>query len=444
MNKCIICGEEVPPNRTVYCCDECAAEGARRIARDVKKDRPRAVVYTDKVCIDCGITYHGHIKSKRCPVCQREARLAADREYAHRCRIGAVRKLGSVDICERCGKNYTVTGGMQKYCPECAPLALAENDRKKSVEYWYHHKTEESEFDRAKGRRHIPRTKICRTCGKAFETKGNSLYCCEKCRHEGVLKSYKKYSEKRRRCAVCGKTIPADSGRSKYCSDECANAGRLKAAREYEKRKRMVEVHHTHCLQCGKPYIAPEAQRFCSEECKRAHKNDVIAKKANATISLPPEVKKRRKEVGALIRERRKQKNIRIARLSEMIGTDAQGLYDIEIGRAPLYEDRARILADVLEIPIDHLIIPDSVRPSMPRKPQSAIGRRIETARIEKGYTRRELAMLVGYSDRPYLSSNIYNIERGGLAVPKRKLQAFSDALGIPVEELQDGKKTEP
>lgn len=63
----------------------------------------------------------GYPKSKRCPDCQRNADRARDRQIKA---SGPVRRIGDTDICVICGKPYVICGGLQRYCPDCAPEAV--------------------------------------------------------------------------------------------------------------------------------------------------------------------------------------------------------------------------------------------------------------------------------------------------------------------------------
>lgn len=71
------------------------------------------------ICRDCGREYMSSYDSLRCPEC--EAKLNAKRYAAQQQRklAGQVRKIGSTASCERCGAEYTVTGGRQRYCDAC-------------------------------------------------------------------------------------------------------------------------------------------------------------------------------------------------------------------------------------------------------------------------------------------------------------------------------------
>ena len=55
------------------------------------------------------------------------------------------RPLGSVDKCERCGKEYTVESGRQKYCPDCQREAVLEWQRDHKAGYNKKNRNKEKE-----------------------------------------------------------------------------------------------------------------------------------------------------------------------------------------------------------------------------------------------------------------------------------------------------------
>ena len=126
---CVICGKPLTGRRTRYCSDVCARLGHNKLARRSTDGHPKAGTNTLKTCPTCGVTFTGPIKSRWCPDCQRERNLAHDREAKRRRREGKTRAIGSTDTCARCGRPYTVKSGLQRYCPDCAPIATAENIR---------------------------------------------------------------------------------------------------------------------------------------------------------------------------------------------------------------------------------------------------------------------------------------------------------------------------
>lgn len=52
---------------------------------------------------------------------------------------GAIRKLGSIDICQNCGEKYTVQSGLQKYCPDCQHEMYRLLDAQQGREYYNTH-----------------------------------------------------------------------------------------------------------------------------------------------------------------------------------------------------------------------------------------------------------------------------------------------------------------
>lgn len=118
---CLNCGKPFYSLRgqALYCSD---CSGNARAKTTVR----------ERVCVDCGAKFMGWPRSKRCPDCQAEAKLKYDREHK---RKGSARKLGSVDVCACCGKEYTVEGGSQKYCKACAAEATHQNILAHKKEY---------------------------------------------------------------------------------------------------------------------------------------------------------------------------------------------------------------------------------------------------------------------------------------------------------------------
>ena len=109
---CSRCGASIPDaTKDTALCPECRAQAKRESVV-----RPRA-------CRTCGKVFPGGPRAWYCPECRAERKREADRRQRER---GRARKLGSIQICERCGKPYPLTGGRQRYCPDCAPDAVRE------------------------------------------------------------------------------------------------------------------------------------------------------------------------------------------------------------------------------------------------------------------------------------------------------------------------------
>lgn len=88
------------------------------------------------ICRTCGRTFEGGPRAWYCPDCRAEKQREYKRIANYHQRTGTARKIGSLATCERCGEKYEVTNGLQRYCRECAPVALREIDRKQGLDYY--------------------------------------------------------------------------------------------------------------------------------------------------------------------------------------------------------------------------------------------------------------------------------------------------------------------
>lgn len=135
------------------------------------------------MCVDCGAHYLGYPRSMRCPLCRAEAESKALMEYRERKRAGKARAVGSTDLCEVCGRPYTVAGGMQRMCEDCA----RERTRARALESY--HADKEAKLERRRELRAGTtaqaakmRTKRCPTCGKDFTPDArHRVYCSDAC-----------------------------------------------------------------------------------------------------------------------------------------------------------------------------------------------------------------------------------------------------------------------
>lgn len=109
--------------------------------------------------------------------------------------MGAIRKLGSIDRCDHCNREYTVTSGNQRYCPECGPVLLAEHDRVTALAYYRENKDVINPIRNK--RRRIGLIK-CKECTEEFDPKGTrKLYCTQKCRRKAINRMWmKRYLKK--------------------------------------------------------------------------------------------------------------------------------------------------------------------------------------------------------------------------------------------------------
>lgn len=160
--KCRECGTPIPhPTAYQTLCDECA------------KRLKSAIALRPRVCVDCGVTFDGYPKSKRCPACRHERVLRLRAGYRAAERAGKQRKIGETYLCERCGNPYTLTGGLQRYCPDCKDEAALEANRAASREYMRAHRDEQKRSKYA--------VRYCVICGREITANTSIITCSPEC-----------------------------------------------------------------------------------------------------------------------------------------------------------------------------------------------------------------------------------------------------------------------
>lgn len=109
------------------------------------------------------------------------------KKYRNLAKNNTARKIGSTDICQRCGKPYIVKGGLQKYCPECAPVVLKEKTEptKRAWTANYREQNPDHKKNMQKNRT------ICVVCGKTFTAVDRSNACSPECL--AILKKQQQY-----------------------------------------------------------------------------------------------------------------------------------------------------------------------------------------------------------------------------------------------------------
>lgn len=180
MGICAVCGAPLPPRKHLYCSEACKAAAKRERMRKSYKPAGKPGLYRAMICPDCGVEFVGHIKSYRCRECQQAANRKKDIEAKKRKAAGTTRALGSTDLCQRCGSPYTVEGGLQKYCPNCAADADREHHAKRMREIY--EARPELRKARAARRTAEPTVRTCAVCGCKFVSKPFALTCSEECR----------------------------------------------------------------------------------------------------------------------------------------------------------------------------------------------------------------------------------------------------------------------
>lgn len=131
-------------------------------------------------CQVCGSLFMGGPRAFYCPSCRREIYLERHKEYNRRQKCGTTRKIGSIDKCQRCDKEYIVIGSLQRFCPECQPIHALEYDRVTSLKYYHQNKQKINpvRYDRRK-----IELINCLECGKLFDPQGTCRrYCSRACK----------------------------------------------------------------------------------------------------------------------------------------------------------------------------------------------------------------------------------------------------------------------
>ena len=170
--QCVKCG--APFERRYedqFLCEACAA-----------KSKANFTKLKDRTCRTCGTVFKGGPRAWYCPTCRYERiKMAARKNRQHPPR----RKLGSIDQCENCGKDYIVNSGLQRYCPACAPLMEREKKNLISREWNKQH------LDRAAiraNRAQASSVRFCAVCGKAFPAENAVVFQLDICSPECLAK----------------------------------------------------------------------------------------------------------------------------------------------------------------------------------------------------------------------------------------------------------------
>ena len=89
-----------------------------------------------KNCLRCGKLYtSGSNRRGYCPNCRKIRQIERNREYAERKKDGAVRMLGSADVCANCGKPFIIKSGSQILCEDCIKKGVKTTKSKANTKY---------------------------------------------------------------------------------------------------------------------------------------------------------------------------------------------------------------------------------------------------------------------------------------------------------------------
>lgn len=107
--------------------------------------------------------------------------------------------------------------------------------------------------------------KICKHCGKEFETiYALKKFCCSKCQQVAYGIKNRKELEKKI-CPTCGVEFLQTYACQKYCSKKCLYASKFKKKADTRKSPRLPEG----CFNCGKDFVKSfPNEKFCSDDCR--------------------------------------------------------------------------------------------------------------------------------------------------------------------------------
>lgn len=134
----------------------------------------------DRICRTCGASFEGGPRAWYCPSCRKEREKERAKKYRSQ---GVQRPIGSKDICDNCGAEYTVESGNQRYCPKCQPIMHKELDARQSLDYYNKNK---DAINPARNERRRTPMRRCVICGKDFPRVGQAVTCSEECRKEYI------------------------------------------------------------------------------------------------------------------------------------------------------------------------------------------------------------------------------------------------------------------
>lgn len=181
LKSCKHCGRTFEPaTKYTYLCQEC---------HDAAK---ASGVVQERICRQCGMSFPGGPRAWYCPSCRADRRRVQDRMAK---RNGTARPIGSIDLCARCGKEYSVASGRQRYCSDCSAAAVNETVKAHKREYATERKDQMSEYRLTMSRdRHV-----CIVCGKVFDSNLPEATCSEACDKIRRQINQKKADAKRRK-----------------------------------------------------------------------------------------------------------------------------------------------------------------------------------------------------------------------------------------------------
>lgn len=162
---CRYCGRQFEGDPGANACPDCV-------------ESRRHVVMLPRICRTCGIIFRGGPRAWYCPECRAERRRQHDREAKSRAKAGATRPIGSTAYCDACGMPYSVRGGLQRYCPDCAPELVRRHAIEGAKAWNAVHATPEQRKTVRKAHAAPIR---CVVCGRQFVPASAAVTCSGEC-----------------------------------------------------------------------------------------------------------------------------------------------------------------------------------------------------------------------------------------------------------------------
>ena len=90
----------------------------------------------NKICEICGMEFQTvSNRAKYCIWCRKEKQLERNLVYKQNKEDGKVRRLGSTQICDECGKSFTLNSASQRTCNSCSSIRNAKKKSKSNTKY---------------------------------------------------------------------------------------------------------------------------------------------------------------------------------------------------------------------------------------------------------------------------------------------------------------------
>ncbi|HDD24195.1 MAG TPA: transcriptional regulator [Chloroflexi bacterium] len=163
------------------------------------------------------------------------------------------------------------------------------------------------------------------------------------------------------------------------------------------------------------------------------------------TVHTEERLRLRKRIIGVLLRNARERANKTKQECADALGVSPDLIADYEAGEAEISLPELETLAFLFNCPPDHFWRQDADLIPEPDSPPISdvltlrhriVGALLRQARLEAGKTQKELAALIGRSDKV-----ISDYEYGERPIPIVELELLAQALHIPIEHFLDAQR---